>query len=127
MALQLSKLSAGSAAAAPVAELPEPHSDGLPRPEPVTITFRDIRFTVKDRMSGQPLQILKGVSGKVGDNLPGTAGCTVRHRCACLQALPLRGTCVTAGVPLAANRLRRCPACTRAPAAPLPNRWHPTG
>lgn len=31
----------------------------------VNIEFRDIRFTVKDRLSGAPKDILQGVSGKV--------------------------------------------------------------
>jgi len=32
--------------------------------EGVTLSFRDIRFTVKDRHTGNALGILKGVSGK---------------------------------------------------------------
>ncbi|KAI7840867.1 hypothetical protein COHA_005397 [Chlorella ohadii] len=34
-------------------------------PQPLDITFNDIKYTVKDRATGKPLEILKGISGKV--------------------------------------------------------------
>lgn len=39
-------------------------------PRPIDIEFKDIKYVVKDRATGRPLEILKGVSGKVrGDGM----------------------------------------------------------
>ncbi len=55
------------AAALPVRQGGEsPPRAALPGgPQPLDITFKDIKYTVKDRATGKPLEILKGISGKV--------------------------------------------------------------
>lgn len=53
---------------------PSPLSAEPPPPAPrggLALAFSNIRFTVKDRKSGQPHDILKGISGEVGAGLAG--------------------------------------------------------
>lgn len=61
-----------AAAASPAAQGGEspPPALQMSGPRPIDIEFKDIKYVVKDRATGRPLEILKGVSGKVlGDGL----------------------------------------------------------